>query len=155
MLLPVVFILLQIGVSVASKCPASKITEEMRSYVLKEHNKLRSQLANGEAEASNGLMPRSSNMHELEWDCGLEERAQQWAEYCDFEHSTQEFRNYSGENLYARWGYEEPKLGNCYFEIVRSLKFLLFQFCRIFFCVAICYYIGSKVFKIRHFFNRQ
>ncbi|VDN54049.1 unnamed protein product [Dracunculus medinensis] len=101
----------------ASKCPASKITEEMRSYVLKEHNKLRSQLANGEAKAkSNGLMPRSSNMHELEWDCGLEERAQQWAEYCDFEHSTQEFRNYSGENLYARWGYEEPKLDKKQFE---------------------------------------
>ncbi|VDN54154.1 unnamed protein product [Dracunculus medinensis] len=74
------------GGLMASKCPASKITEEMRSYVLKEHNKLRSQLANGEAKAkSNGLMPRSSNMHELEWDCGLEERAQQWAEYCDFE----------------------------------------------------------------------
>ncbi|VDN54159.1 unnamed protein product [Dracunculus medinensis] len=111
MLLAVAFFLFHFGGLVASKCPASKITKEMRSYVLKEHNKLSSQLANAEAEASNGLMP-SSNVHELEWDCGLEERAQQWAEYCDFEHSTQEFRNYSGENLYARWEYEEPKLGS-------------------------------------------
>ncbi|VDN59143.1 unnamed protein product [Dracunculus medinensis] len=88
----------------AATCSNSKITEEMRLQVLNDHNKLRSQLANGESVANGGhKMPKSSNMQELEWDCTLEERAQKWAENCEFEHSKQEFRNFSGENLYARW----------------------------------------------------
>lgn len=41
----------------------------------------------------------------------MEERAQKWAENCEFEHSKQEFRNFSGENLYARWENHELPLG--------------------------------------------
>ncbi|VDK47990.1 unnamed protein product [Anisakis simplex] len=80
---------------------SGRLSEEERQLILDEHNKYRSLLAKGQVVAAgNQLLRGARNMIKLTYDCNLETIAQNWINYCQFEHSDREFRKGAGENLY-------------------------------------------------------
>uniref|UniRef100_A0A1A9WYF9 SCP domain-containing protein n=1 Tax=Glossina brevipalpis TaxID=37001 RepID=A0A1A9WYF9_9MUSC len=58
------------------------ITEQEKQIILQEHNRLRQQVATGRYPGQ----PGAENMREIVWDNELAERAQKWAENCQFRH---------------------------------------------------------------------
>ncbi|KAI1718946.1 cysteine-rich secretory protein family domain-containing protein [Ditylenchus destructor] len=80
---------------------ATALSDNERASVLSAHNTLRSELAAGKALNSDDQpLPGGRNIYRLTVDIGLEAIAQNWADGCQFTHSTSQQRNYSGENLY-------------------------------------------------------
>uniref|UniRef100_A0A9J2QC18 SCP domain-containing protein n=1 Tax=Ascaris lumbricoides TaxID=6252 RepID=A0A9J2QC18_ASCLU len=78
-----------------------KFTPENRKVVVDKHNELRSALVKGNVRDARGVRLESGrNIYELRWDCRLEEVAQRWADTCKYGHSTSEYRNKAGENIY-------------------------------------------------------
>lgn len=63
-------------------CAATGITEADKHEILEAHNRLRSQVAQGQVPGQ----PGAQNMREMHWDEELAQRAQQWANECYFEH---------------------------------------------------------------------
>lgn len=61
---------------------ATGITVAQKAEILEAHNRLRSQVANGQVSGQ----PSAQNMREMVWDDDLAARAQQWANQCTFEH---------------------------------------------------------------------
>lgn len=61
---------------------ATGITESEKYEILEAHNRLRSQVAQGQVPGQ----PSAQNMREMHWDEELAQRAQQWANQCYFEH---------------------------------------------------------------------
>lgn len=61
---------------------ATGITEAQKYEILETHNRLRSQVAQGQIAGQ----PSAQNMREMQWDDELALRAQQWANECYFEH---------------------------------------------------------------------
>ena len=61
---------------------ATGITEAQKYEILEAHNRLRSQVAQGQVAGQ----PGAQNMQELQWDEELAQTAQQWANQCIFEH---------------------------------------------------------------------
>uniref|UniRef100_A0A915BWG8 SCP domain-containing protein n=1 Tax=Parascaris univalens TaxID=6257 RepID=A0A915BWG8_PARUN len=78
-----------------------KFSPKNRKVVLDRHNELRSNLTKGAVKDARGEPLKSGkNIYELRWDCDLEQRAQKWADTCKYGHSTYEYRNKAGENIY-------------------------------------------------------
>uniref|UniRef100_A0A9J2PXY1 SCP domain-containing protein n=1 Tax=Ascaris lumbricoides TaxID=6252 RepID=A0A9J2PXY1_ASCLU len=78
-----------------------KFTPENRKVVVDKHNELRSALVKGNVRDARGVrLEGGRNIYELRWDCRLEEVAQKWADTCKYGHSTSEYRNKAGENIY-------------------------------------------------------
>ncbi|XP_013119097.1 cysteine-rich venom protein 1 [Stomoxys calcitrans] len=77
------------------------VTEEEKEIILKEHNRLRQQVATGRYPGQ----PGAENMREIVWDEELAERAQQWAENCQFRHDPHRTINRftMGQNLAIIW----------------------------------------------------
>lgn len=75
------------------------VTEEEKEIILKEHNRLRQTVATGRYPGQ----PGAENMREIIWDDELAERAQTWAENCQFRHdphrTISKFSNYTRRNL--------------------------------------------------------
>uniref|UniRef100_A0A0M3IS79 SCP domain-containing protein n=1 Tax=Ascaris lumbricoides TaxID=6252 RepID=A0A0M3IS79_ASCLU len=94
----------QAGTATAVSCDNvhnQKFTPENRETVVNKHNELRSKLVKGNVRDARGERLESGrNIYELRWDCGLEEVAQRWADTCKYGHSTYEYRNQAGENIY-------------------------------------------------------
>lgn len=61
---------------------ATGIKAAQISEVLEAHNRLRSQVAQGQVSGQ----PSAQNMREMVWDEELAAKAQQWANQCTFEH---------------------------------------------------------------------
>lgn len=61
---------------------AAGITEEEKEIILREHNRLRQTVATGRYPGQ----PAAENMREIVWDDELADRAQKWAENCQFRH---------------------------------------------------------------------
>ncbi|KHN71039.1 Ancylostoma secreted protein [Toxocara canis] len=62
-------------------CVSRVMTPQLRGYVLKTHNGLRSDLANGRVANKRS----GKNIYKLKYDCDLEARAQEWADRCDID----------------------------------------------------------------------
>uniref|UniRef100_A0A0M3IK17 SCP domain-containing protein n=1 Tax=Ascaris lumbricoides TaxID=6252 RepID=A0A0M3IK17_ASCLU len=78
-----------------------KLTPENRRVIINKHNQLRSKLAKGTVkDASGRRLMGGKNIYQLRWDCDMEQRAQDWADRCKYGHSTYEYRNQAGENIY-------------------------------------------------------
>jgi len=60
----------------------SGITEQEKEIILQEHNRLRQMVATGRYPGQ----PGAENMREIVWDDELANRAQQWADNCQFRH---------------------------------------------------------------------
>ncbi|XP_075147591.1 venom allergen 5 isoform X2 [Haematobia irritans] len=77
------------------------VTEEEKEIILKEHNRLRQTVATGRYPGQ----PGAENMREIIWDEELAERAQQWAENCQFRHDPHRTINRftMGQNLAIIW----------------------------------------------------
>lgn len=71
------------------------------SEVLEAHNRLRSQVAQGQVSGQ----PSAQNMREMVWDEELAAKAQQWANQCTFEHDPSRYldRFTMGQNLAIIW----------------------------------------------------
>uniref|UniRef100_T1PA51 Cysteine-rich secretory protein family n=1 Tax=Musca domestica TaxID=7370 RepID=T1PA51_MUSDO len=80
---------------------AAGITEEEKEIILREHNRLRQTVATGRYPGQ----PAAENMREIVWDDELADRAQKWAENCQFRHDP--FRTINrftmGQNLAIIW----------------------------------------------------
>ena len=63
----------------------SGVTEDEKSIILREHNRLRATVAMGRVPGQ----PGAENMREIVWDDELAKRAQDWADNCQFRHSSQ------------------------------------------------------------------
>lgn len=61
---------------------ATGITAAQKSEIIEAHNRLRSQVAQGQVPGQ----PNAQNMREMVWDEELAAKAQQWADQCTFEH---------------------------------------------------------------------
>lgn len=61
---------------------ATGITAAQKAEILEAHNRLRSQVAQGQVPGQ----PSAQNMREMVWDDELAAKAQQWANQCTFEH---------------------------------------------------------------------
>ncbi|KAH7712196.1 VAP1 protein [Aphelenchoides avenae] len=73
------------------------LSSSERSVAASVHNAYRQQLANGLARNKGGQsMPKGKNIYKLKYDTGLENRAQRWANNCEFKHSS----GGAGENLF-------------------------------------------------------
>uniref|UniRef100_A0A1I7W2Z3 Activation-associated secreted protein-1 n=1 Tax=Loa loa TaxID=7209 RepID=A0A1I7W2Z3_LOALO len=84
------------------QCEGGQLTPEQRIAIVKQNNKLRSQLIRGGLRNKDGyFMPRGKNMLKMRWNCSLEYSAQKWADRCISEHSPKEQRKDIGENLYT------------------------------------------------------
>ncbi|CAD5233909.1 unnamed protein product [Bursaphelenchus xylophilus] len=75
-------------VTVVTLSEAEKLNSAEQNFVLNLQNSYRRQLASGSAETSNGFMPAGGDIYELTYDSDLEDKAEQWAENCKFEHPT-------------------------------------------------------------------
>ncbi|XP_031631725.1 venom allergen 5 [Contarinia nasturtii] len=77
------------------------ITEAQKYEILDTHNRLRSQVAQGQIAGQ----PSAQNMREMQWDDELALRAQQWANECYFEHDPSRYTNRftMGQNLAIVW----------------------------------------------------
>ncbi|XP_061389325.1 peptidase inhibitor 16 [Musca vetustissima] len=77
------------------------ITEEEKEIILREHNRLRQTVATGRYPGQ----PAAENMREIVWDDELAERAQKWAENCQFRHDPHRTINRftMGQNLAIIW----------------------------------------------------
>ncbi|XP_037891590.1 CRISP/Allergen/PR-1 [Glossina fuscipes] len=80
---------------------ATGITEQEKQIILQEHNRLRQQVATGRYPGQ----PGAENMREIVWDNELAERAQKWAENCQFRHDPHRTLNRftMGQNLAIIW----------------------------------------------------
>ncbi|CAG9531212.1 unnamed protein product [Cercopithifilaria johnstoni] len=82
-------------------CAGGQLTSKQRKDIVRQNNRLRSQLIRGKLKNKDGkYMPRGKNMLKLKWSCPLERSAQQWANQCVFEHSPRDQRKGIGENVY-------------------------------------------------------
>ncbi|XP_065363759.1 venom allergen 5 isoform X3 [Calliphora vicina] len=97
--------LLAVGLHTALACRgkllAAGITEEEKEIVLREHNRLRQTVATGRYPGQ----PGAENMREIVWDNELAQRAQQWAENCEFRHDPHRTINRftMGQNMAIIW----------------------------------------------------
>ncbi|XP_030370153.1 cysteine-rich venom protein latisemin [Scaptodrosophila lebanonensis] len=102
-LISLALVLISCSVSYAchGKLIATGITEEERSIILQEHNRLRQIVATGRYPGQ----PGAENMREIIWDDELAARAQQWADNCQFRHDPHRTINRftMGQNLAIIW----------------------------------------------------
>jgi len=77
------------------------ITSAQKAEILEAHNRLRSQVAQGQISGQ----PGAQNMREMVWDEELAAKAQQWANQCTFEHDPSRYldRFTMGQNLAIIW----------------------------------------------------
>ncbi|KAL6732218.1 hypothetical protein Aduo_003000 [Ancylostoma duodenale] len=73
----------EIAATTDYQCWNFKSTDEIRERYLKEVNKLRSNIVNGNVEGKNGKCPAGKNIYKLFWDCLLENEAQKVVDKCD------------------------------------------------------------------------
>ncbi|KAI8117389.1 hypothetical protein FF38_01287 [Lucilia cuprina] len=92
---------LNIALACRGKLLAAGITEEEKDIILKEHNRLRQTVATGRYPGQ----PGAENMREIVWDNELAQRAQQWAENCEFRHDPHRTINRftMGQNMAIIW----------------------------------------------------
>lgn len=100
------FIVVIALISVTESCRGGSlittgITESDKIEILEAHNRLRSQVAQGQVPGQ----PGAQNMREMHWDEELAQRAQQWANECYFEHDPSRYTNRftMGQNLAIVW----------------------------------------------------
>uniref|UniRef100_A0AC35GLN0 ShKT domain-containing protein n=1 Tax=Panagrolaimus sp. PS1159 TaxID=55785 RepID=A0AC35GLN0_9BILA len=88
-------------IAFAAICPSNEISDAIRQAAISSHNNFRSQLAQGQSTLRGGARAATAkNMYRLNYDCAIEATAQAWANNCQFQHSTSNFRNGAGENLF-------------------------------------------------------
>jgi hypothetical protein len=93
---------------VNTMCPngSPKLDDRARMRAVDIHNHLRQSLIRGRENMGNmnTFAPTGSKMYEMVWNCGVENKAQEWTNSETFAHSSDAFRNYDGlghgENLY-------------------------------------------------------
>jgi len=75
------------------------ITSQDQAYIVDQHNKLRSQVAQGRT-----IQPPASNMRQMSWDNELAMIAQRWADQCQYGHDCASCRKTSrfnaGQNVF-------------------------------------------------------
>ncbi|XP_037092574.1 CRISP/Allergen/PR-1-like [Pollicipes pollicipes] len=85
---------------------ARQVSAQEAKYIVAEHNRLRSKVANGrETRGKSFAQPSASNMRQLEWDEELARGAQRHAEQCVFQHDCRDCKRVArfkvGQNLYS------------------------------------------------------
>ena len=96
-------------------CPATaNMNDEVRMAFVNRHNELKSSGVRGlEPDGAGGFAPKGKQSLKYRWDCSIETNAIAWANTCEQAHSTNEFRNPSGEpwgeNLYYSSIEQNPK----------------------------------------------
>ncbi|EPB77799.1 SCP-like protein [Ancylostoma ceylanicum] len=66
----------------SDSCANSVMTLKHRNYILYNHNRLRSKLAQGRQPNKEGMMGSGKNIYLLKWDCDLERMARRWSQAC-------------------------------------------------------------------------
>jgi hypothetical protein len=97
---------------VNTMCPggSTRLDDRARQRFVDMHNNLRKNLIHGLEPMGNmnTFAPTGSNMYEMTWNCGIESKAQQYANNNVFQHSSDAYRNYDGiphgENLMGPTG---------------------------------------------------
>ena len=87
-----------LGSSCNGKVCTWGLTDEQKTQILDEHNKLRQRVARGEETLGfPGPQPGASNMNELVWDDELAVVAQRWTDQCTGGHDVDRNSvNYTG-----------------------------------------------------------
>jgi hypothetical protein len=101
---------------VNTMCPGvtSPLDDRARMRAVDMHNHYRQSLIHGLEPMGNmnTFAPTGSDMYKMVWDCGIEAKAQEWANNNKFAHSTSEYRTYDGmyhgENNFAGGAYYPP-----------------------------------------------
>lgn len=75
----------------------NELNQSGKDYLLCMHNAVRSETALGLTAGLNGEQPMATNMRALEWDEGLEQVAQDWADGCDWQHNPNRTADYSAQ----------------------------------------------------------
>eukprot|EP01084_Bolivina_argentea_P231777 390770_1 len=86
---------------------SSLATSSISKQILEKHNYYRQQVAAGNIY-DNSILPKATNMPQLEWDSKLEAIAKEWANRCVFEHRLSS----DGQQRYCK----ELGISNCGFE---------------------------------------
>ncbi|MFH4976991.1 hypothetical protein AB6A40_003700 [Gnathostoma spinigerum] len=80
------------------------MTNEVRTLLVNGHNKRRSDMAQGRmVTLKSKAVSSGSNVQAFTWDCELERKSEEWAQYCSTHHSPN--REDRSENLYWEGGY--------------------------------------------------
>ncbi|KAI6170605.1 hypothetical protein M3Y97_01104100 [Aphelenchoides bicaudatus] len=81
----------------------AKMTNKIRKNILKQQNKVRSQVAKGKFANGTGKLPKASNMVQLVYSKKLEKKATKAAKLCSL--------NVTGANVYVGTGTVKPAAG--------------------------------------------